>query len=68
MNVTAPSGAITRVTPVGKPVVALAGVAVVPVPLVFVVQPPPATICAGTGSSKVPWAIVEMLVLVTVTV
>ena len=68
VKVTVPPGAITRVTPVGKPVVALAGVAVVPAPVVAVVQPPSATICAGTGSVKVAWAIVEVLVLVTVTV
>ena len=47
-----PPGAITSVTPEGKPVAALAGVAVVPALVVAVVQPPSATICAGTGSVK----------------
>ena len=59
---------MVRVTPAGKPVAALAGVAVVPAPVVVVVQPPSATICAGTGSSKVAWAVVNALVLLTTTV
>ena len=63
-----PPGAMTRVTPVGKPVVALAGVAVVPAPVVAAVQPPSATIWAGTGSVRVAWAVVKALVLVTTTV
>ena len=44
------------------------GVAVVAGPVVAVVQPPSATISAGTGSSKVAWAVVKALVLVTTTV
>jgi hypothetical protein len=67
VNVTVPPGAIVRTTPEGKPV-ALAGVAVVPVPVVAVVQPPSATICGGTGSVKVAWAVVNALVLPTTTV
>ena len=68
VKVTVPPGAMTRVTPAGSRLPRLAGVAVVPAPVVVVVQPPSATISAGTGSSKVAWAVVNALVLVTTTV
>ena len=43
-------------------------VAVVPTPVVVVVQPPSAMICAGIGSSNVACAVVNALGLVTTTV
>ena len=68
VNVTEPRGAITSVTPIGKPV-PCGGVAVVPAPVVTVLQVAAvASICAGTGSSKVACAIVDGLGLVTTTV
>ena len=67
VKVTDSPGAMTSATPAGKPVPD-AGVAVVAGLVVAVVQVPSATIWAGTGSSKVAWAMVKALVLVTVTV
>ena len=67
VKVTVPPGAMTSATPVGKPVLTPAR-RWWPELVVAVVQPPSATICAGTGSSNVAWAVVKALVLVTTTV
>ena len=64
VKVTRAEGDHTRTAPVGKPVPALAGVAVEPA-VGTAVQPPSATIMAGTGSVRVAWAVVNWLVLLT---
>lgn len=63
-------GPMTSATPLGKPDVALAGVAVVavlPAGVIEVDQPVVASIWFGTGSSSVAWATVVALGFATVT-